>query len=64
MQPDAVLLTTSEVADRYRVHPNTIRRWVRQGKISAITIPAGGRMKRYRKADVEAVLADDSAGAA
>lgn len=26
-QPLAVLLTTEEVAERFRVHPSTVRRW-------------------------------------
>lgn len=59
MQSDVVLLTTSEVAEQFRVHPSTIRRWIEDGRIAAITLP-GGRMKRFRRTDVEAILAGDT----
>ena len=49
------LLTTPEVAEELRVHVATITRWVRDGKLVAITLP-GGR-HRFRRADVEALLA-------
>jgi excisionase family DNA binding protein len=63
MTPDVVLLTTSEVAELFRVDQSTIRRWIDEGRIASITLP-GGR-KRYRRSDIEAILAGDkSAGVA
>ena len=62
MTPDVVLLTTSEVAELFRVDPSTIRRWIDEKRIAAITLP-GGR-KRYRRSDIEAILEGDPAGAA
>ena len=37
-----VLLTTSEVADRFRVNTSVVRRWVAKGQLKpAITTPGG-----------------------
>jgi excisionase family DNA binding protein len=35
------LLTLSEAADACRVTPGTIRRWVKTGKLDAVTLPGG-----------------------
>jgi excisionase family DNA binding protein len=60
MTPEDVLLTTSEVAARYRVHENTLRKWAREGRITAVSLPTGStrKMWRYRASDVEAALAE------
>ena len=50
---DTELLTTSEVADRYRVTTTTVRRWVAAGDLEAIRLP--GKRLRFRLADVEAL---------
>lgn len=47
------LLTTSEVAEQYRVSTMTVRRWVAAGDLEAIRLP--GRQLRYRRSDVEAL---------
>lgn len=52
------LLTVKEVASVYRVEPRTIQRWAKKGQIKAITTP-GGRLRRFRAADVEALLQCD-----
>ena len=39
---DERLLTVNEVAERLRAHPESIRRWIRQGKIRGIKL-AGDR---------------------
>ena len=63
MTPDVVLLTTAEVAELFRVDQSTIRRWVEDGVIAAVTLPMG--RKRYRRSDIEAILAGEpTAGAA
>jgi predicted site-specific integrase-resolvase len=39
------------------VDQSTIRRWIEEDRIKSITLP-GGR-KRYRRSDIEAILAGD-----
>jgi excisionase family DNA binding protein len=43
---DERLLTVPEVAERLRVHPETVRVWLRQGKLKGIRI--GGTKAGYR----------------
>jgi excisionase family DNA binding protein len=40
------LLTVQEVSDRLRVHPDTLRRWLRGGRIRGVMM--GGRSGGYR----------------
>jgi excisionase family DNA binding protein len=47
------LLTTSEVAEQYRVSTMTVRRWVAAGELEAIRLP--GRQLRYRRSAVESL---------
>jgi hypothetical protein len=49
------LLTAREVADRYRVHPETVLRWHRLGYVPAVRLPgtARGRLQ-FREADLDA----------
>jgi len=61
MTPDVVLLTTSEVADLFRVDRSTIRRWVDSGQLESITLPGDRGLKRYRRADIEAIIRGDVA---
>lgn len=60
MTPREPLLTAAEVAAEVRMDPETIRRWVREGKLTAITLPGGH--KRFRREDIEAVLRGEPAG--
>lgn len=40
--PEVVLLTTTEVAKRFRVDTSVVRRWVSSGKLTpAVTTPGG-----------------------
>lgn len=54
MTPRPRLLTTSEVAEECNVDPETVRRWAREGRIAAITLPGG--LKRFRREDVDRLL--------
>lgn len=47
-------LTIAEVADRLRLHPATIRRYVRNGQLDAARLPGGGL--RFDPADIDALL--------
>ncbi len=50
------LLTTGEIAERYRIHPRTVVRWIRERDLRAIRV--GGRW-RVEEADLEAFLVVD-----
>lgn len=57
------LMTTAEVANELRVHPKTVREWAKSGKLRAIKLP-GQRTRRYRREDVDAILAGEQPEAA
>lgn len=42
------LLTVSEVARRLRVDATTVRRWISQGILEAVTLPHIGKRQSYR----------------
>jgi excisionase family DNA binding protein len=44
---DETMLTVEEVASRLRVHPQTVRRWIRSGEITAVRLgtKAGFRVR-------------------
>lgn len=50
MAPD--ILTPSQVAGLFHVHPTTVRRWALDGRIAYFKTP-GGHM-RFRRSDLEA----------
>jgi excisionase family DNA binding protein len=50
--PEVVLLTTSEVAERFRVHPATVRRWVEADRIKPAFVTPTGQL-RFSKADID-----------
>ena len=54
MTPEPVLLTADEVAAIARVDPESVRRWARERRIAAITLPGG--QKRFRREDVDKFL--------
>lgn len=56
------LLTAVEVAEEFRLDPATVRRWAREGKIERIKLPSG--LYRFRRGDIEAILAGDAERAA
>ena len=49
------MLTTSEVADRLNVHPNTVRQWCRQGRLKAYRLGSRGD-RRFKTADIDGLL--------
>lgn len=56
------LLTTAEVAERCRVNPVTVARWVRTGKLDAVHLPGG--TLRFRQSDLDALIASPRGDAA
>lgn len=48
------LLTPGEVAKMFRVHPKTVTRWAKAGRIARVRTPGGHG--RYRESDVRALL--------
>lgn len=50
------LLTTEDVAEFFRVKPKTIREWVQEGRLTAVSHP-GNRGLRFRREDIEATVA-------
>lgn len=55
---DDELLTSSEVADRFRVSLTTVTRWARTGEVPAIRI---GKVLRFRRSDIEQALTPKAA---
>jgi excisionase family DNA binding protein len=49
------MLTTSEVADRLNVHPNTVRQWCRQGRLKAYRLGSRGD-RRFKTTDIDSLL--------
>jgi len=49
------LLTVNEVAERLRVHPITVRRHIKAGKLRAVRV---GRAVRVRESDVEEFMGE------
>lgn len=53
------LFTIREVARRLRVEDTTVRRWIKNGSLEAITLPHRGKREqhRVRKSTLDALLA-------
>ncbi|HLI68249.1 MAG TPA: helix-turn-helix domain-containing protein [Ktedonobacteraceae bacterium] len=47
-QPSEDLLTIHEVARRLRVDDTTVRRWINNGVLDAVTLPHLGKRRGYR----------------
>jgi excisionase family DNA binding protein len=56
---DAELLTVREVARQLRVDDTTVRRWIKNGVLEAITLPHRGARQAYRirRSTLEKLLA-------
>lgn len=59
VKDDAELLTVREVAKRLRVDDTTVRRWIKNGVLEAITLPHQGKRQAYRvrRETLDALLA-------
>jgi len=59
VKDDADLLTVREVARQLRVDDTTVRRWIKNGVLEAITLPHRGARQAYRirRATLDALLA-------
>lgn len=55
MQDDGPLLTVYEVAERLRVNPYTVRRWLRDGRLRGARL---GKSWKVRPAEVRRVEAE------
>src|SRR5437016_9025537 len=59
------LLTVAEVAKGLRVDDTTVRRWIKNGVLEAITLPHRGTRQAYRirRATIDALLAPSESAA-
>ena len=48
VQDEADLLTVREIAKQLRVDDTTVRRWIKNGILEAITLPHRGTRQAYR----------------
>lgn len=62
MTTGPALLKPREAAAMLRVHPNTLWRYVSQGLLRPVRLPSGHR--RYRAAEIQAILDGPADGAA
>ena len=56
MMADEELLTVAEVARRLKLHPETVRRWVKTGKLHGISLGSDRAGWRIRASEVELFL--------
>ncbi len=56
------LLTVAEVAERLRTHPETVRIWLRQGKLRGRRLGGTRLGWRVSEAELERFLADPEQG--
>lgn len=52
------LLTPGEVAQLFRVDPNTVARWANKGRLTSIRTPGGHR--RFKETEVRKLLAGEA----
>lgn len=57
------MLTVTEVAERLRVNPETVRRWLKEGRLKGVML--GGKRAGYRitEGDLDRFLQSRAAGA-
>jgi len=49
------LMTTAEVARRFRVDPTTVNRWAKAGRLAGIQVFPGAH-RRFRESEIRALL--------
>jgi len=54
--PDEELLTVDEVAHRLKLHRETVRRWIRAGRLKAISLGSDRAGLRIRASEVQRLL--------
>jgi excisionase family DNA binding protein len=54
------LLTAAQAAERIGVHIETLRKWVRTGKIPRVSLPGKGSDVRFSKSQLDKWIADRS----
>ena len=56
------LFTVREVARQLRVDATTVRRWIKNGALEAITLPHRGKRREYRirKSTLETLLSEST----
>ena len=61
---DEKLLTVSEFSRALRVDDTTVRRWIKNGSLEAITLPHKGKRQMYRikQSTLDALLAQTATG--
>ena len=55
------LLTVAEVAERLRTHPETVRRWMREGRLRGVRLGGPKLGWRVAEAELERFLTDAGA---
>lgn len=55
-------LTATEVAERFRISPESVREWARTEKVPAVRLPGGHY--RFRLEDIEAIERGEQPGRA
>jgi excisionase family DNA binding protein len=53
------LLTVDQVARRLQLHPATVRRWIKAGRLRGISLGSDRAGWRIRRSEVEALLAGE-----
>jgi excisionase family DNA binding protein len=48
LRQEDTLLTVREVAQHLRVDETTVRRWIKNGLLEAVTLPHSGKRQGYR----------------
>jgi excisionase family DNA binding protein len=56
------LLTVAEVAERLRLKPETVRRWLRSGRLRGISLGSDHAGWRVRESEIERLLSGEPQG--
>ena len=56
---EAVWLTVKDITDELRVHEETVRRWIREGKLPAIQIGSRRGGYRVKREDLDSFVQEE-----